>query len=574
MSGLKILSYLKSLSLKRILYLPRLFSADERRLVFFVLAIGLAAGGTLLGRVYIRITIPAPAVGGTYTEGMLREPRVINPVLAANDADRDIARLIFSRLVTYKGNGTIEYDLAETLEVSADGKIYTVILRDGVKWHDGKRLTADDVIFTVKMVQNPQFKSPLRANWQGVNAEKINEKTIRFVLRTPYAPFIENLNLGILPRHLWETVGPEQAALHELNLKPVGSGPYQFSRFEQAKDGSLISYEVRRNPGYYREGPFLKKIIFRFFKTEEDALRSLRRGEIEGLGAISSTVYPNLDYQRFALRTLSIPRVFGIFFNKRQAPSLADKKIREAIARALDKKTLAENMAGGAVASQGPLPFVENEDGVVYDYDLKTARALLEEAGWKDEDSDGIREKTIKEKGKSTTTPLRFTLSTSDWPDLIRTADSVALMLAKAGIKVEVKILPFTDLETSVIRPRNFEMLLFGHVYGYEPDPFAFWHSSQIKDPGLNISLYANKKADELLEQARRISDATERAAKYKEFSKLVLADLPAVFLYSQLYYYLVPADVKGMGMEKISLPADRFNDVNLWYKKTKRVLK
>lgn len=582
----KPISYCKSLSIKKILYLPRLFSETEKRLVLLALAIGLIAVGILAGRVYFRVTVAAPAVGGIYTEGMLREPRAINPVLASNDADRDIARLVFSRLITYQKNGIIEYDLAEKVKISEDGKTYTVTLKPGVRWHDGEELTADDVIFTVKMVQNPQFKSALRANWQGVTAEKIDDRTLQFILRSPYAPFIENLTLGILPRHLWETIGPKQVQLHELNLKPVGSGPYEFSQSEKAKDGSLISYTLRRNPDYYRDGPFLEKIVFRFFKKEEEALIALRRGDIEGLGTAAQSIYPNLDKERFSLRTLSIPRIFGIFLNEKQASILADRKVRQAIAYGLDKTALAGNVTGGAIASDAPIPISEKSEEA-YPYDPEKAGALLEEAGWKvggntsehTKDSEvsapnRIREKTTKEKGKSTTTPLRLTLSTSDWPDLVRTADSVASMLREIGIGITLDIRPFIDLETSVIRQRNFQMLLFGHVYGYEVDPFSFWHSSQAKDPGLNVSLYANKKADQLLEEARRISDPVERTGKYKELSNLLLQDLPAIFLYSQLYLYLVPAEIKGMGMTKISLPADRFNDVNKWYKHTKRVLK
>lgn len=569
----KIISYLKLLSLKKLLYLPYSFSKTEKRWVFLALIVGVVAGGALAVRIYLRTTVPRPAVGGTYTEGLLKEPHAINPVLASNDTDRSIARLIFSRLITYTADGKIEYDLAQSLEISDDGKVYTVKLKYGIKWHDGETLNADDVLFTVKMVQNPQFKSVLRANWQGVSAEKIDENTIKFILRAPYAPFIENLTLGILPRHLWETIGPEKAPLHELNLKPVGSGPYRFHKFKQSRDGSLISYELKRNLNYYREGPYLKNITFRFFKNEDEAQIALRRREIDGLGGITRRAYDGIDKNNFSLYTFQTSRIFGIFFNERRSPILADTKVRLAIAHSLDKKALSGMVEGGASISDYPIP-ISKKSEETYTYDPEKSRSLLKEAGWMDENDDGIREKLIKERGKNTVIPLRLTLSTSDWPDLVRTAEAIVSMFRESGIDVKLDIRPFAELETDVIRQRNFEMLLFGHVYGYEIDPFAFWHSSQIKDPGLNIALYASKKADELLEQARRISDPAERTAKYVELSSLLLKDLPAIFLYSQLYLYIIPADIKGMKITKISLPADRFNDVNRWYRNTKRVLK
>jgi len=572
---LQSVKYFKTLGLKKFFYLPHLFSPQEkRRMIFFVL-LGALAGGILIARVYTRITVPIPAVGGSYTEGMLREPHIINPVLAVNDADRDMARLVFSGLITYTGNGKIEYDLAQNLEISNDGKTYTIFLRKDAFWHDGKPVTADDVLFTIKTIQNPNYRSTLRPNWQGVTVEKIDEATVKFILRTPYAPFIENLTVGIIPKHLWETVGPEQASLHELNLKPVGSGPYKFYKLDKDKDGSLVRLELRRNANYYRDGPYLKKIIFIFFKNEEAMLKALRLGEIEGTAALSNIKLADLDHTRFSIRTLFVPRIFGIFINERNFKPLADKKVREAIGRAINKRAIAENVVGGALVSELPLPLTsESSEENLYPYDLEKARSLLEEAGWKDENGDGLREKTFLEKGKNVTLPLRITLSTSDWPDLLKTAETLKSMLKEVGIELVIDARPFADLETSIIRPRNFQLLLFGQVYGYELDPFPFWHSSQIKDPGLNISFYANKKADEILETARRIADPAERNQKYSEFSKLITKDIPAIFLYSQLYLYLVPKDILGGEITKISLSADRFNDVNKWYRKTKRVLK
>lgn len=562
----------KLLNFQKLFYFPRILNTRERTYLLIVAAIVLLSGGFLLGRIYFQLTKPVPQIGKSYTEGVLKEPRTINPLYAAHDPDQDMVRLVFSRLLSYNGRGEIEPDLAERYEISKDGKTYTLTLRSNAQWHDGKPVTSDDVLFTIATIQNPLYKSPLRVNWQGVSVEKIDQRTVRFTLRTPYAPFIENLALGILPKHLWQNINPEQALLHELNLKPVGSGPYKFSQFKQDKDGSILWLELVRNKKYYREGPYLKKIIFVFFKTEEELVGAWRRGSIEGFGPVSAEVASEAGSTRSPVAAIKMPRIFGLFLNQKKGAVLAQKSVREALARALNIKEIAATISGGAVVSSSPLPFLKTPDGedkIRYPYDPLAAGELLEKAGWHDGDGDGIRE---KRSGKNVTA-LHLTLTTSDWPDLVKTADEIKRMLKEIGIEVAIEKKTFIDLEASVIKPRNFEMLLFGEVFGYEPDPFTFWHSSQSKDPGLNITLYANKKADQLLEEARRLSDPLLRKKKQEEFVEIMQQDIPAIFIYSQLYLYLLPSDMKGVNMTVLSLPADRFNEINKWYRKTKRVL-
>ncbi len=568
----------KLLSPRKILYFPHIFSQGEKRFLLLFLAIAVLSGSAFWLRLYVANTSIAPQVGKTYTEGMLREPRNINPIYATTDGDRDLARLIFSRLFTYSGTGAFEPDAAESYEISPDGKIYTVKLKNNVYWHDGRQLTADDVIFTAKTIQNPLYKSPLRANWQGVTVDKIDTHTIKFTLRSPYAPFIENLTFGILPKHLWESVSPEQALLHELNLKPIGSGPYKFSNLRQAKDGSITSYEVRLNSNYYGVGPWLKKINFVFFKSEDEMLAAWQKERIDGFGPFPANRARELARETVNISPITMPRLFGLFFNGKNNSILADKKIRQAIAHGIDKKEIATNViSSGAIPASSMLPLGSSgytSEITTYAYDPGQSKTLLESAGWKDSDGDGIREKSVKKGNKTEITPLSFTLTTSDWPDLLKTAVAVQTALREIGIEVLIQKYPLSELESAVIRPRNFEVLLFGQVYGYEPDPFAFWHSSQIKDPGLNIALYASKKADQLLEQARQISDLKSREAKYAELQKLIADDLPAIFLYSQLYLYALPNSIKSPEISVISLPADRFNEINKWFIETRRVFR
>lgn len=578
----------KLLTWRKIIYLPHILPRQEKKLTALLASIAILTGGALITRAYIHFTHPVPGIGGSYTEGIIGSPRVINPLYLSRDTDRDIARLVFSGLITYDGNGNVVPDLAERYTISPDGKVYTVFLRKEILWHDGKPLTADDVVFTINRIQNPQYKSPARANWQGVGVEKIDNATIRFTLRTPYAPFIENLTQGIIPRHLWENIAPTEILLHDLNTHPIGSGPYQFSRFKATAEGAMVWYTLTRNPHYYREGPYLKSITFLFFNTEDEIIASIHKGEIDGFGPISSDRAGDTNPAQGRVFSIATPRIFSIFFNQRMSPSLADPAVREAISRAIDKNKIAREGAGGAIALDSILPpfriQVQESAGAGSGapepaYDPDRARTILDTAGWRDTDGDGIRDKKIRDaKKKLVATTLHFTLTTGDSPDLVRAADLIKTMLADMGIGIDIQKKPFAELEAQTLRPRAFEILLFGQVYGYEPDPFAFWHSSQIKDPGLNIALFADKKADRILEDARHATDRAVRDQNYQEFSRIAARAIPAVPLYTQLYLYLLPRDMQFSGdtagyapFSRMTLPADRFNEINRWYRVTRR---
>ncbi len=565
-------------SLRKIFYLPRISTTQEMRFLFLLILIALLSGIALLSRLYLEMTVAVPRIGSSYTEGMLGDPHTINPIYASHDTDRDISHLIFSGLFTYDSNNVIQPDLADSLDISPDQKTYTVTLKKNLQWHDGQPMSVDDIIFTIHTIQNGQFRSPLRGNWQGVSVEKISDNVVRFSLRAPYAPFIENLTLGIIPAHIWQNVSPEQAPLHEANLKPVGSGPYRFDQIKQNKDGSISWYQIVRNPAYHRSGPYIQKITFQFFKSEDDMFSAWRRGIIDGFGGISPVHSTEINPDKSLLLSLSMPRVFGIFFNPKHAPQLEDINVRQAIAYAIDRDEIARSQQQNkALPVQGPLPWIGTAStSILYTYDPNRARNLLQQSGWKDIDGDGILEKAGKKQahGKPPlpNTPLRFTLTTSDWPDLIKTATLLQRQLKEVGIDLVIEKKTYQDLESNIIRPRNFEMLLFGQVYGYEPDPFAFWHSSQVKDPGLNITFFSDKKADKILEDIRKTSDPQLRDADYRSFSEIIIKNLPAVFLFSQDYLYVLPADIKGVSPIKISLPSDRFNQVNTWYRSMTRV--
>jgi len=519
---------------------------------------------------YLKKTQIVPANGGSLTMAMIGSPRFLNPILSQlNNPDRDLTPLFFSALMKYDSQGKLIGDLAENYSISDDGKTYDLTLKKNIKWQDGKPLTIDDVIFTLQTIQNSEYKSPLWALWQGADFEKVDDQTIRFNLKSPYAPFLYTLTFGILPKHLWQNVSPSQFPLTEFNLKPIGSGPYQFSKFVKDSNGNIKSLEIKAYNQYFLGGPHISKITIQFYDTEEAALSAYKRGEVNAFNSISPKTKQDLQSKNseIAIYSIRLPRYFAVFFNQTQNPVLADKNVRQALAFATDKETIIKDVLNGegtAVDSpilQGMTGF--NEQVKKYDFNIDQAKAILEGAGWKDSDNDGILDKNNQK--------LEITLTTNDRPDLIQTAQLLQTQWQQIAIKVNLDIQDSARIQNEIIRPRQFQALLFGEVLGLEPDPFSFWHSSQKKDPGLNLALYENPEADKLLIDARQDMDTNDRAQKYQQFCNLVAEDLPAIFLYNPDYLLAISNKVQGVEFKNLNNISSYFDQINNWFINTKR---
>lgn len=554
----------------------RAFTTKERRLTLLLL-VGLAVGffGTL-HEINERFSILAPAPGGAWREGIIGSPRFVNPLLAISDADRDVAGLVFSGLARPDGKGNLIPDLAENYEISKDGLSYTFSLRPGARFHDGEALTADDIVFTVALAKNQVLKSPVRGNWEGVEVEKIDQQKVRFWLKRPYAQFLENTTLGILPQHLWKDIPPGEMSLSELNIRPTGSGPYELEEVNKEKSGILSSYTLAPFRNYALGKPYLKKIVLKFYPSEVELLGAFEAREIDAMSAISPQNVKKLSRTDHRLLTLQLPRVFGVFFNQNEN-LFVEKGVRQALDRAVDKKRIIDDVLKGygtpisSPLSPGTFGAL---DIPVASRDLAGARELLEKAGWKQNPETKIYEKQEKQDKKKVTRELSFTLSTSNAPDLVQTASLLKENWQELGVKMEIKVFEISDLNQNVLRPRQYQALLFGEVVGRDPDPFAFWHSSQRGDPGLNIALYASSKVDKILEEARSTIQREERRKKYEEFQREIIQDAPAVFLYSPSYLYMVPRELKGFETRHILIPAERFAESFRWHFETLYVWK
>ena len=353
---------------------------------------------------YYKNTEVQPLQGGTYIEGALGQPKLINPVLETkNPVDSDLAELIFSGLMRYSPQGKIVPDLAKDCQVQDGDRIYECVLKENVKWHDGSPFTADDVVFTIKSTQNPEYGSPLRAGWFGIEVEKISDFQVRFKMRNPYSPFLEMLTLKIMPKHIWENIAPENLALNFYNLQPIGTGPFRVKSIEQKdRAGYINSFTLVRNPDYFGQNPYLKEIIFQFFKDEKELLKALKEGKIMGTSSVSPKESENLKSKRVKVYEISFSRYFDISFNTAKSKVLAEKDVRIALSYGTNKKEIIDNVLLGKAKAVNS-PFIAEIYGLPateeYKFDSKRAKEILEAAGWQDLNQDGKREKSFSEDG-------------------------------------------------------------------------------------------------------------------------------------------------------------------------------
>lgn len=504
-----------------------------------------------LGIVYINKHLSfLPATGGSYTEGVVGYPKTINPLYAVNrDVDSDLSRLIYSSLLKYNTQGQLINDLAASFSSSENNKEYIVIIRDNVKWQNGENLTADDVVFTVNLIKNSDFRSPLRAGLATAEVEKIDSQTIKFILAEPYAPFPELLTFGIMPKSLWENISPSAISLAELNLKPIGSGPYKFKSLVKNSNGDLKEYNLVVNPDYYGQKPYLKNIVFKFFIDYQEMIKGFNDNQLDGLS------YLPINFRSELLAPNSVnfyelvrPQVISLFFNSSKNKILAEKEVRVALNQSLDKDRLMTDIFSGIYKrADGPIL----ESNVVYNSQLKKYNFNPGEAI------------SILQNKLATTT-----ITVIDSNNNLAIAQEIKGYWDKVGVKTDLRVIT-SEQASDTIKNKDFEILLYGESVGGDPDVYVFWHSSQIGPKGLNLAGYNNPEVDKLLTEARATTNFSERQQKYQKFQEILTNDAPVIFLYSPTYTYVQNKKIKGFVGTTIIEPADRFSEISSWYVKT-----
>jgi len=573
----QIILGVKNFQFFRVTSFPRLLkslTATEQRVLMAATAIFLVSGGYVIATGYLGATVPAPDFGGKYVEGLVGQPRFINPALAVvNEPDVDLTRIIYSGLYKYDEQEKIAPDLAEGMpQMSPDQKQYKIKLRDKIFWHDGQPFSADDVVFTIQLIQNPQYQSPLRVYWNKVEVQKNDDRNITFVLKEPSSSFITNLTVGILPKHIWESIGPSNFILSKYNLQPIGTGPFKIKSLKKTDEGEIKSIVLTAFDKYLPRRPYLDQLEFSFYKTYDDLIASYHSKNVLGLGYVpfDKKVYVEKS-SRINLYHLNLPRYQALFINRGQTNVLSDKNVRAALAQSLNRQEIIQEVyLGAATPAYGPIPkgFLGYNPGVEQAnvYNLDNAKKLLQQAGFA---ATSTSPTLIKG-----TTNLEFTITTDSFPVNVKTAEILKRQWEAIGFRINLQILTLGELQQNFVRPRAYDAILFSEATGGDPDPFAYWHSSQRQDPGLNLSMFTSKEADQLINEARTNFDPAYRSSRYLRFQELIVNDIPAIFTVNSLYVYGVSSKIQGIKLENIVDPSQRFLDIADWYTKTKRVYK
>lgn len=590
-------------SLSQLKYIENFLNPRERLIWRTATSVFLVCLLFVGGRFVYKHLETAPAVGGTYTEGVVGLPKYINPLYSSvNDVDADLVQLVYSSLFKRNNQGQLTADLVQSYEAAPDGKSYTLKLRDNAAWHNGDKFKVDDVIFTFNAIKDPLYKSTLRQSFSGVSLEKIDESTVRFSLSQPYAGFLDLLTFGILPQALWYQIPPNSAGLAELNIKPIGTGPYMFKSLVKDKSGNLISYHLEANQSYYGNKPHIQDWQFKFYPSFEELVAKLSDGSVDGASYLPNNLFAEISGKTFLdYNQLALPQAMAVFFNLKANPALTDQKVRQALAHAINKQELIDkSLFGNAKLIDGPIPtdsFAYNPNQKKYPADQAAAAKLLADAGYqtveigKNEIEQAEKDKVSADKKVKDKAEAMLAVGEGRW--LAKNGSYLAVRLTSVdagdngavlnaikgywqgiGVKTTVELVAPNQIQFEVVRNRNFEILFYGEILGADPDIYPFWHSSQATSQGLNLTGYGNKDVDKMLEEARVTANQAQRAELYKKVQAALAEEVPAIYLYSPVYSYIQKKTVKNMNATTIIVPSDRLANVGEWYIKTSRKFK
>ena len=548
------------------------FREARRRIAIWVLAIGVIIGATGLQFFWYQngYRTTANAEGGTYAEAVMGPVDTLNPIFAKSSAEEAAGELLFSRLIAYDKTGHLNYDLADNMSVSQDGKTYTISIRADARWSDGLYVRARDVVFTVGLLKNPATRSSL-TGWGNVNVKAIDERTVAFELPAVYAAFPHALRfLPILPEHSLRDIEPAQLRENTFSSHPVGSGPFALRLLQDidATNGRKIIH-LARNEQYYRGAPKLDRVQLHVYKDADAIKRALATSEVNAASDLSVLGAKSINTQRYTVKSTPINSGVYALLNT-TSPSLQDKKVRQALQVGTDTTAIRTSISDKLPALH--LPFIDGQ--VTGDipaapgYNPQESARLLDEAGWKLDGS--LRKKDGQ--------PLTLAVVTTKNPDFEKALEVLSAQWRELGVTVTTSIVDPTDATQNVaqeiLQPRRFDVLLYQLTIGGDPDVYAYWHSTQANN-GLNFSNYNNSIVDDALLSARTRVEPQLRNAKYVTFAKQWMSDVPAIGLYQATSQYAHTASVHGLQPGTVLISsADRYTGVLDWSVGSRAVFK
>ena len=487
-----------------------------------------------------------PSHGDALIMGSIGEPKRLLPLLASDSASATIAGFIFNGLLKYDKNGNLTGDLAQSWEIEKGGRVIIFHLRKGVRWQDGVPFTAWDVLFTFQKLRDPKVATPYSGDYLEIKrAEVVNDYTFRVYYPKPFAPALSSWTMGIIPRHLLKG---KDLNTTSFNRHPVGTGPYKLVKWITGQ--KLI---LEANPNYFEGRPCISRIVYRIIPDTSTMFMELKANNLDymGLTPFQYTRQTSSPFFRKGFRKFKYPSYGYTYlgYNLR-LPMFKDRRVRQAITYAIDRKMIVDVvLLGLGQVSTGPFPpasWACNPYIKPYSYNPQKAIKLLQEAGWRDTDGDGVLDKDDK--------PFQFTVVTNQG-NLQRsaTAEIIQYQLAQVGIKVKIRILEWQAMLHSIME-RNFQAVILGWSLGYEPDPYDIWHSSKTGPGEFNFVSYKNPEVDRILEEARSTFNQKVRQRLYWKFHEIIAKDQPYTFLYVPDSLSILSSRFKGVKPGKVGI--------------------
>lgn len=516
-----------------------------------------------------------PVEGGSYAEGIVDKITTLSPFHARSDSERALSHMVYPGLIRYDSHNKLTGDLAAYWSADTTGKQWTVTLRPNLKWTDGTPLTSDDVLFTTELLKNEAISQSLSESWRTIKVEKVSNETIKFILKNPLTSFKAALDFGIVPKHLLAQQDPKNIAnifAHSPD-KIVGSGLFKLDRIENNKNGTTWKFKPVGTP-HYRTTK-LASFSVRTYETASDLVKGFKRGEVNAVSNLGVADIAKLNPTTENLAQIkTADGVFAIFNNAGMATS--DPAVRKALRAGLNRTEII-----GQIAKQAKLPHAphilnspiatnvlpEIDKLKQPDYNAKEAARILDQAGWQIPIGQKYRKRADQ--------LLEINFVTIEGANYANIIEPIAEAWRKLGVKVNVVMAQPKLAQQNFLVPRNYDVLLYQLHLGGDPDMFAYWASSQASKTGLNLANYTSKRADLNLIAGRTNADHKLSAARYLAFAEQWIDDAPAIALYQPSLLYVKAPNVTTFSNDESIIDAStRFNNIDSWTTRTKRMMK
>ena len=506
----------------------------------------------------------AYVTGGDYSEATLGKVNSMNPLYAATSSEKTLAKLLFANIVSPDTTGHLKGELAQKVEMDETGKIWTVTLRDGIQWSDGEEITADDLIYTVKLIADPTAKTTISADFSHVKLEKVDDKTVKFTLPSVYREFMDSLEFPLLPAHILGEISPALVYESNFSSNPICSGPFVLNAIQasSAAEDSLQTIYLNRNENYFLKDPMLYSFAIKTYEKQEDIVAALKSNDVRGTAELGAEVMDSLPISVGRRTTLINGGVYA-FINTKSG-DLSKQKVRKAIQQGVDMTIV----RGDAIDETRALdyPILENQlEGLNYPelpgYDLEAAKKLLTDAGYT-----YVEDALFGEDEER----AQISIAVAKRDTIFGVAERFAEELKKLGFEVVLAAFDESanaeDFFATVVRPRDYDILIYEVDLGVSADPFVYYSSTQASGSGWNFSNYGNSLVDDALLSAHTTTNMAQKKIKYETFLKYWVADAPALGIYRSSLNYYFDQNVRIYAEDVVMTDAlDRFADVRYW---------